>query len=285
MANAIKKAEKKASKMADKMAETLSKEDGLLLLRIGNQIKTLRKQKSLSLEKLGLMANLSLRYLLQTEQGQANISILKLNQLAKALDVHLADLVNPSQDLDLSVLFEQKKAISLLGVRGVGKSSVANALAGEFIGMKKSCQVIELDELIEKKADLSLSQIFSMYGEHEYRKLETEVLDEITQGQQADILIVIPGGSIVKSALNYQKIKNLTVSIYLSASAQDHWERVIAQGDHRPMQNQPKAFKALEQLLIDREPLYAQADLMVDTHDRSIDSCVQTILSHLTSQS
>ena len=120
------------------MSDELSKEDGLLLLRIGHQIKTLRKQKNLSLEKLGQLANLSLRYLLQTEQGQANISILKLNQLAKALDVNLVDLVNPSQALDLSVLFEQKKAISLLGVRGVGKSSIASGLAQGFEKMKKS---------------------------------------------------------------------------------------------------------------------------------------------------
>ncbi len=267
------------------MSDELSKEDGLLLLRIGHQIKTLRKQKNLSLEKLGQLANLSLRYLLQTEQGQANISILKLNQLAKALDVNLVDLVNPSQALDLSVLFEQKKAISLLGVRGVGKSSIASGLAQGFEKMKKSCQVIELDELIEKKADLSLSQIFSMYGEHEYRKLETEVLEDISKSQQSDFLIVIPGGSIVKSEINYQKIKNLTVSIFLKATAEDHWERVIAQGDHRPMQNQLKAFKTLEQLLIDRDPLYCQADLMVDTHDRSIASCVQEILSHLTLKS
>ncbi len=264
------------------MSEKRESMDRLLLRGIGNKLKALRKQRSMSLDKLSRLADVSMRYVLQVEQGQANLSVLKLLHLAQALDVDVK--VFFEDQLDLCSVLHKKKMLSFLGVRGAGKSSIGNALVLMLNQVQSDVhwELVELDRCIERKAGLYLGQIFSMYGESRYRALEKECLDELEKNQSSQqAMILITGGSIVTSEENYQKLKQLSVTVFLKAQAQDHWERVIQQGDHRPMENHPKAFKELEQLLGERASLYAQADLILDTHQKSIDQCVTALMTEL----
>jgi XRE family aerobic/anaerobic benzoate catabolism transcriptional regulator len=69
--------------------------------------------------------------------------------------------------------------------------------------------------------------------------------------------------------------------VWLRARAEDHWERVIRQGDRRPMAENPHAFAELEALLAARAPLYADADLTVDTSERQIGEIVGDVIARV----
>jgi transcriptional regulator with XRE-family HTH domain len=110
------------------MSEQAKATDRWLLKSIGSRLKALRKQKSMSLDKLSRLADVSMRYVLQAEQGQANLSVLKLLDLANALSVDIKVFFENSHIGDLPALVKQKRMLSFLGVRGAGKSSIATAL-------------------------------------------------------------------------------------------------------------------------------------------------------------
>ena len=85
------------------------------------------------------------------------------------------------------------------------------------------------------------------------------------------------GGSIVNDAVNYGLLRERARTVWLRARAEDHWNRVVAQGDQRPMAQNPHAFAELRALLAAREGLYAAAQHVVDTGDRSIDQVVAAV--------
>jgi XRE family aerobic/anaerobic benzoate catabolism transcriptional regulator len=72
-------------------------------------------------------------------------------------------------------------------------------------------------------------------------------------------------------------LRSRTHTVWLRARAEDHWNRVVAQGDQRPMAENPHAFAELRALLAAREKLYAKADHAIDTSDRSLKQVVATI--------
>ena len=138
------------------------------------------------------------------EAGEANLSLTKLMQLSQTLDLRLTELVSdgrrgridgllsrltPTQlDTAYELLQAQFKVsdvprISLLGVRGAGKSSIGRSLA---LALGWKC--LELDEIIESLADLNLSEIFTLHGESYYRRLEREALISILDNQESTVI-------------------------------------------------------------------------------------------------
>jgi XRE family aerobic/anaerobic benzoate catabolism transcriptional regulator len=147
---------------------------------------------------------------------------------------------------------------------------VAEALSVDFV---------ELDARIEALAGLSLAEIFAIHGEPYYRRIEFEALTAlVADGREA---VVATGGSVVAHDESWQVLRDQSQTLWLRADAQDHWDRVIAQGDHRPMDRNPHAFAQLEALLKSREPLYAQAERVVDTSRKSLDIVVAEVISAL----
>ena len=63
--------------------------------------------------------------------------------------------------------------------------------------------------------------------------------------------------------------------MWLKAAPEDHWQRVIAQGDTRPMADNEQAFADLRRILAEREPLYRQADVVIDTSKHALDDVVE----------
>jgi XRE family aerobic/anaerobic benzoate catabolism transcriptional regulator len=66
--------------------------------------------------------------------------------------------------------------------------------------------------------------------------------------------------------------------VWLRATAEEHWNRVVRQGDRRPMKDHPQAMADLRALLAAREPLYASADHAIDTSTASINQVVSTVV-------
>jgi XRE family transcriptional regulator, aerobic/anaerobic benzoate catabolism transcriptional regulator len=158
----------------------------------------------------------------------------------------------------------------LLGVRGAGKSTIGAALA-----KKLGRRFVELDHEIESAAGLSLGEVFSLHGEAYYRRVEREVLARVLAEPEATVLAT--GGSIVNDPATYALLRSRARTIWLRASAEDHWNRVVAQGDRRPMAENPHAFEELRALLAARTKLYARADQTVETSGRSVKHVVAHI--------
>ena len=90
-------------------------------------------------------------------------------------------------------------------------------------------------------------------------------------------MVLATGGSIVNDRASFALLRDRCQTVWLRADAKEHWNRVIKQGDQRPMAKNPQAFAELEALLTARENLYAQADHTVDTTGRAANSVVTTL--------
>jgi len=240
-----------------------------MLQTVGARVRALRDQKGLSRRKLSGLSGVSERFLAQLEGGEGNISLSRLADVCEALET------TPGAILSGASQSGAHEIIALLGLRGSGKSSVGAALA-----LQRSVPFVEVDSLIEEQAQLSLSEIFELHGENYYRRLEGSVLSTLLSDRRPSVLAT--GGSIVSHDENFSMLKKYACTIWLRARPQDHWNRVIEQGDDRPMAANPHAFSDLKTLLIARERLYASANFVVDTSDKSIDEVVQAAASAVT---
>jgi XRE family aerobic/anaerobic benzoate catabolism transcriptional regulator len=126
---------------------------------------------------------------------------------------------------------------------------------------------LELDRLIEQESGVSLSAIFDLYGQSGFRRFERRCLDDVIERYPRFVLAT--GGSLVSEPATFERLLTMCYSVWLHASPEDHMQRVIAQGDMRPMQDNREAMADLERILAVREPLYHKADLAIDTSGES----------------
>ena len=215
--------------------------------------------------ELSARSGVSERFLTQLESGQGNISLVRFADVAAALATTPAALLTETAR-------PSPTTIALLGVRGAGKSTVGAELARR-LGVPH----VEVDQRIEAAAGLRLAEIFELHGEAYYRRVERAVLDELLT--RPTPMVLATGGSIVGDADNFALLRDRCTTVWLKADPRDHWNRVIKQGDRRPMAKNPHAFAELETLLAARAPLYARAHLTVDTSRRPIAAIVDTIVA------
>lgn len=195
-----------------------------------------------------------MRFLARIESGQGNVSLLRLDALARALETTPEELLRASDSAH--------GIIALVGLRGAGKSTV-----GPLLARRLALPFIELDHLIVEAAGLPLEQLFELHGEDYYRRLELEtVRRSIARGKP---MVLAAAGGIVTEPTTWEMMARNAVVVWLRASPEDHWNRVVAQGDRRPMADHPSAMEELRALLRVRSNTYAQADITVDTTSRS----------------
>lgn len=231
-----------------------------LSLRLAGRVRALRAQQGMTVRELASRCGLSPRLLALVESGQANPTLSSLGELAAALGVEVHDL--------LSV--ERQRSVALLGLRGAGKSTVGRALEQAL-----SWPFIELDRRIEADSGLSLSALFELHGEQHVRHVEARVLAEVI-GEAP--VIVACGGGLVTSTETWANLRHRALTVWLRATPQEHWDRVRAQGDERPMAQRSSARAELDALWNARAPLYAQAELQIDTSTLSVDDAVERIV-------
>ena len=222
-----------------------------LLAALGRRARAQRLARGWTLRDVAERSGVSPRFLVQLESGRGNISVRRLADLAAALETTAATLLTdadaPSPDV-----------IALLGLRGAGKTTVGRRLA-----KRRRVPFVELDRRIEQAADLSLGELFTLHGEDYYRRLEREVLHEVL-GEGRPIVLAT-GGGLVASPDTFAMLRRSAVTVWLRAKPEDHWNRVVRQGDRRPMTDHPQAMADLRALLASREPLYSMADHVIDT--------------------
>lgn len=225
-----------------------------LLEGLGVAVRALRNERSLTLKALASQAGVSERFLVQLEQGEGNISVARLEDVAEALGTTGAELLAQAG----RVTPPAATAIALVGLRGAGKSSIGAALA-----KKLGVPFVELDEAIQREAQMTLSTIFEIHGEAYYRAMERDVLRRLLDAGKP--IVIATGGSLVTDPETWGLLRSRARTVWLKATPREHWDRVVAQGDVRPMRGRPKAMNELKQLLHARTPLYEQANETIET--------------------
>jgi XRE family transcriptional regulator, aerobic/anaerobic benzoate catabolism transcriptional regulator len=261
-------------------------QDASLLANIGKRVREARERRGMARKNLSLHSSVSERYLAHLEAGEANVSVLLLRNVARALGMPLTELVDaqessveqrlirrfldnlPERQLE-DVVFRlmrdfgpeaaaRKRRLALVGLRGGGKTTLGSALADEL-----RLPFVELDREIERDAGISLSEVFSLYGQTGYRRIERRCLERIIQSGKQIVMAV--GGGIVSEPETYNLLLSNCFTVWVKASPAEHMARVVAQGDFRPMQGNAEAMEDLNRILNAREPLYRKADVTLDT--------------------
>jgi XRE family aerobic/anaerobic benzoate catabolism transcriptional regulator len=221
------------------------------LRSLGQRVRALRSRSGLTRRELAARSGLSERFLGGIESGSGNVSLVRFCELARALGVAPDELLRDAAR-------GARRHIALLGLRGAGKSTIGRALA-----QRLGIPFVELDQLIEEDLGMPLAQVFELHGERYFRQHERETLRHHVDRVPASVIAT--GGGIVTDPQTIALLRESCATVWLRATAEDHWNRVVAQGDRRPMAGNPGAMGELRELLLEREPLYAQAENVLDT--------------------
>ena len=272
-----------------------------LLRLVGERVREARARRGMTRKILARDSGVSERYIAQLEAGQGNPSLLVMLEIAQALDLPIEKLVynGPELPIDLLHLTEYLKTmppealsevrnlivahfggldmstragrVALIGLRGAGKSTL-----GAMLAERLDVPFFELDRLIEQESGVSLSVLFDLYGQSGFRRFERRCLDEVIEHYPRFVLAT--GGSLVSEPATFERLLTVCYTVWLRASAEDHMQRVIAQGDMRPMAENRESMADLERILTVREPLYSKADLTIDTSKHRPEQATETML-------
>jgi XRE family aerobic/anaerobic benzoate catabolism transcriptional regulator len=228
-------------------------DDSEFLRAFGLHVRTERSRRGLTRRALAERAGISERYITQLESGKGNVSLLVLRQIASALGIALEQLVKGGEPAP-----GRSRRIALIGMRGAGKSTLGALLA-------KAIKVpfFELDQEIERIAGTSLAALIEMYGQPAYRRYEAQALQALLDVQPE--FVVATGGGIVSEPETYELLLRHCFTVWIRARPEEHMQRVIEQGDLRPMAGSTRAMDDLRRILHERTPLYARADGVVNT--------------------
>ena len=170
----------------------------------------------------------------------------------------------PDQKLDL-----KKTNLYLVGMMGAGKTTIGRKLANRL-----GYRFIDTDDVIEQTAKQPINQIFAQSGEAEFRRLESEVLSQLSAYTE---MVVATGGGIVTQPMNWSYLRHgivvwLDVPILVLISR-------LSGDTSRPLLKEVDLEAKLKTLLTERSHLYAQADLRIPYEGRSVGKTCDRILA------
>lgn len=273
--------------------------ESAFLLFLGRHVRAVRARRGMTRKMVAKEADVSERHLAQLEAGEGNVSVVLLRRIALALNVSLVELFAPETEefsekrmiqeflehlpkhrleeilsrLTRSIGLEEKQRsehIALIGLRGAGKSTLGSRLSQE-----RNVPFIELDREIEKETGMPLDEIFSLYGQAGYRRIEKRALKRVLQEQPGAVLSV--GGGVVSEKETYEYLLAHCYTVWVKAQPEEHMARVVAQGDFRAMAENDEAMEDLRSILEAREPLYRRADLQLDTSGEAVEQSFQKL--------
>lgn len=264
-----------------------------ILPTLGRRVREIRDRRGMTRKLVAREAGVSERHLAHLEGGDGNVSIVLLHNIARALNVSLIELLAPETEDTVEkrlirrflerlpqhrleeVVFRlmrdfgheeavRRKRIALIGLRGAGKSTLGKRLAQE-----ENMPFIELDREIEKETGIPGREIFSLYGQSGYRRIEKRTLERVLRDNPRAVISV--GGGVVSQPESFEMLLSQCMTVWVKAQPEEHMARVMAQGDLRPMAGNDEAMEDLKRILEARLPLYAKADTVLDTTGETVD--------------
>ncbi|BAL26790.1 helix-turn-helix transcriptional regulator [Azoarcus sp. KH32C] len=270
-----------------------SAESGNILPALGKRVREIRDRRGMTRKLVAREAGVSERHLAHLEGGDGNVSIVLLHSIARALNVSLVELLAPEAEDTVEkrlirrflerlpqhrleeVVFRlmrdfgqdeavRRKRIALIGLRGAGKSTLGKRLAQE-----EAMPFIELDREIEKETGIPGREIFSLYGQSGYRRIEKRTLERVLREHPRAVISV--GGGVVSQPESFEMLLAQCMTVWVKAQPEEHMARVMSQGDLRPMAGNDEAMEDLTRILEARLPLYAKADTVLDTSGETVE--------------
>ncbi|MEI6077578.1 MAG: shikimate kinase, partial [Verrucomicrobiota bacterium] len=150
--------------------------------------------------------------------------------------------------------------LALIGFMGTGKTTV-----GRIVAEHLRFDFLDTDELIQSRAGRSIADIFAQDGEPAFRALERQMVEELSTRTKT---LISTGGGLPTNPENLARLKTFAVVICLWSSPEKIWERVKNQA-HRPLLHSADPQAKIRELLAAREPFYRQADVLINTDQRS----------------
>lgn len=254
-----------------------------LLASLGLEVRERRHARGLTLKQLSERAAVSERFLSALEAGKGNISVARLDEVASVLEVPLSELFRAIEQRGRHRHHAGESpaecVCALVGLRGAGKTTL-----GKRVAEAHGYRFVELDAEIAERCGMSLGTLFEIHGEAYFRRREREVLLSLLEAPRSTPLIVATGGSIVSHPDTYALLRKETRTVWLRATPEDHWQRVVDQGDGRPMRGRPGAMMELRALLEARESAYAALDYTIDTSKLGLEASVRALAQFIESE-
>ncbi|MDA4845670.1 shikimate kinase [Hoeflea poritis] len=162
-----------------------------------------------------------------------------------------------------------KRTIVFVGLMGAGKSVI-----GKLTAQAMQIPFVDSDHEIEQVSRMSIADLFASYGEEEFRALEARVIRRLLR--DGPMVLSTGGGAFMQEKVR-ANIKRRGLSVWLKADLDVLWERVRRRG-HRPLLKTEDPKATLAGLLDSRYPVYAQADLVVQSRDVTKETIVGEVL-------
>lgn len=164
------------------------------------------------------------------------------------------------------------KNIILTGFMGTGKSYVGRRLA-TMIGYKFK----DIDEIIEKTENMKINEIFELFGEEHFRKIETVVLEMELKDEG---IVVSTGGGVVLSEKNRKLIRKAGIVVNLTATPEQILER-LAEDHERPLLKKEKNIQKIRKMMLERNSYYEESDIQIDTTGKNVDDVISEIMRRI----
>ena len=260
---------------------------------VGRLVRRGRARRGITRKQLATDSGISERYLAQIEGGYGNPSMTVLKAVADALEtsinsllssdarqerlhriIDLAGRMQPSewpaleQHIEARLVqgakSERAHRIALVGLRGAGKSTLGRDLADRL-----GYPFVELNRVVEAEYGASISMLIEMSGVSTFRRYERASLEKVIAEHEK--VVIATAGGMVSSPETYTLLLRRAHTVWVKAQPQEHMNRVMAQGDFRPMSENREAMADLVAILEARSSDYAQAEAELDTSGQTVE--------------
>lgn len=164
------------------------------------------------------------------------------------------------------------KSIVLIGLMGAGKTTIGRNLAERM-----DMPFVDSDDQVVKAAGCSIQDIFEIYGEAAFRDVEARVIQRLLDEGPA---VIATGGGAFMNGETREHIARAAISVWLKADLEVLVQRTSGRGGRPLLQNTDPREK-LQQLIEQRYPIYAQADIVIETGVESAVTTVNTVCKAL----
>ncbi|MDM7849508.1 shikimate kinase [Pseudochrobactrum kiredjianiae] len=176
-----------------------------------------------------------------------------------------------SQADEIKALLNQRPVV-LVGLMGAGKSTIGKKMAAML-----ELPFYDLDTEIENVSRMSVTELFSSYGEPEFRDLERRVMQRLLEGGS---MILATGGGAFMNEQTRENIAEAGISLWLNAELDVLMERVLRRHD-RPLLKNDDPRAVMQKLMTERYPVYATADLSIMSRDEKREVIAQEVINLL----